>query len=219
MHFVGAWDTVSSIGPFTNRFFPGTTEGMTHVCYFRHALALDERRVKFLPEYAHGAAIAPHRDVANHSQGCSATPTRRCPHTKEVWFAGTHSDIGGGNAENPGMDRSMPPLRWMVFEAQSVGLRTERFGRQLGPNKPIEIKDSLTGGWWYLEVLAIKRFTYTRQRGNRITYKPHLGSKRKIHLNQKIHSSVMFHTVTVRTKFQHYRGTKFHSGRHCARGD
>ena len=22
-----------------------------HICYFRHALALDERRVKFLPEY------------------------------------------------------------------------------------------------------------------------------------------------------------------------
>ena len=29
---------------------------MKHVCYFRHALALDERRVKFLPEYAYGGA-------------------------------------------------------------------------------------------------------------------------------------------------------------------
>ena len=35
---------------------PGTVEGMTHVCYFRHALALDERRVKFLPEYAYGGS-------------------------------------------------------------------------------------------------------------------------------------------------------------------
>jgi len=33
---------------------PGTIDGMKHVCYFRHALALDERRVKFLPEYAYG---------------------------------------------------------------------------------------------------------------------------------------------------------------------
>ena len=33
---------------------PGTIDGMTHVCFFRHALALDERRVKFLPEYAYG---------------------------------------------------------------------------------------------------------------------------------------------------------------------
>ena len=55
---------------------------MKHVCYFRHALALDERRVKFLPEYAYGGA----------SQ--SADDAKRNPHhTKEVWFAGTHSDV------------------------------------------------------------------------------------------------------------------------------
>jgi hypothetical protein len=33
---------------------PRTIDGMKHVCYFRHALALDERRVKFQPEYAYG---------------------------------------------------------------------------------------------------------------------------------------------------------------------
>lgn len=32
---------------------------MKHVCYFRHALALDERRVKFLPEYAYGGKTIP----------------------------------------------------------------------------------------------------------------------------------------------------------------
>ena len=38
---------------------PGTVDGMTHVCYFRHALALDQRRVKFLPEYAYGGIATP----------------------------------------------------------------------------------------------------------------------------------------------------------------
>jgi len=38
---------------------PGTVKGMKHVCYFRHALALDERRVKFLPEYAYGGSAKP----------------------------------------------------------------------------------------------------------------------------------------------------------------
>ena len=38
---------------------PGTADGMTHICYFRHALALDERRVKFLPEYAYGGSAKP----------------------------------------------------------------------------------------------------------------------------------------------------------------
>ena len=36
------------------QMLPRTIDGMKHVCYFRHALALDGRRVKFLPEYAYG---------------------------------------------------------------------------------------------------------------------------------------------------------------------
>jgi hypothetical protein len=49
---------------------------MTHVCAFRHALALDELRVKFLPEYANGGAGP--SDALN---------------IKEVWFPGCHSDM------------------------------------------------------------------------------------------------------------------------------
>jgi hypothetical protein len=33
---------------------PGTNDVNDSICYFRHALALDERRVKFLPEYIRG---------------------------------------------------------------------------------------------------------------------------------------------------------------------
>ena len=108
---------------------------MTHVCYFRHALALDERRVKFLPEYAYGGtATKPPAKL----QGDTASPVTpenlhggntgseesstlddgfsdsklsinkkavddrsqarmklkgNPPHTMEVWFAGTHSDM------------------------------------------------------------------------------------------------------------------------------
>ena len=90
---------------------------MTHVCYFRHALALDERRVKFLPEYAYGGkatndqpqgANNPTTQDVNPKPGDPAQPEERCavadskagktssqqrPHTLEVWFAGTHSDM------------------------------------------------------------------------------------------------------------------------------
>lgn len=55
---------------------------MNHVCYFRHALALDERRVKFMPEYAYKGF-----------QEASPDSRHTIPHTKEVWFAGTHSDM------------------------------------------------------------------------------------------------------------------------------
>jgi hypothetical protein len=57
------------------QMLPRTIDGMTHVCYFRHALALDERRVKFQPEYAFG--------------GTTATPE-----VKNTSAIGNGSDIG-----------------------------------------------------------------------------------------------------------------------------
>ena len=75
---------MSSIGVVRGRkLLPGTIDGMLHVCHFRHALALDERRVKFLPEYANGGK--------GPSEG-SADP-KSFHDTEEVWFAGTHSDV------------------------------------------------------------------------------------------------------------------------------
>lgn len=180
---------------------PRTVDGMKHVCYFRHALALDERRVKFLPEYAYGGTTEPPRtsldiiqerrlweNVVDYSKGMTEEPQ-----TLEVWFAGTHSDMyvahssyealhlhlfmfpmfrGGGNITNPGMDRSRPPLRWMVYQAGAVGLRTALFKHDLTPQEQIHIQESLTWHWWPLECLPIRRLTFTRREaGKRITYK------------------------------------------------
>jgi hypothetical protein len=117
---------------------PGTVDGMKHICYFRHALALDERRVKFLPEYAYGGSAtpptkpedkraspinheSPHDDhkspspedadgpITNNEPSDDRPPVdnevmdprssarikslENRPHTIEVWFAGTHSDM------------------------------------------------------------------------------------------------------------------------------
>ena len=73
-------DTVSSIRPFLNKYYPGA-ELAENICFFRHALALDERRVKFIPEYifAKKEFFLP---------GEFGPP--RC---KEVWFRGCHSDV------------------------------------------------------------------------------------------------------------------------------
>ncbi|KAF8878890.1 WD40-repeat-containing domain protein [Gymnopilus junonius] len=136
VHFVGAWDTISSIGfARGQKLLPHTIDGMKHVCYFRHALALDERRVKFLPEYAYGGsntAIDSNERMnakssgevkfpATEDDGSAINPrkagsTKDRPQVKEVWFAGTHSDIGGGNAA---MNLSRPPLRWMASSGQA----------------------------------------------------------------------------------------------------
>jgi hypothetical protein len=61
--------------------------------YAFHALALDERRVSFLPTRLEGAC--------------------------EVWFRGVHSDIGGGNG-NRGLNDIT--LKWMMSKARSAGL-------------------------------------------------------------------------------------------------
>ncbi|KAL0569070.1 hypothetical protein V5O48_012904 [Marasmius crinis-equi] len=100
IHFVGAWDTVSSIGVKRRKVdLPLTALGMRHVCYFRHALALHERRVKFLPEYAQGGA-GPIQEVKENKgtigpppEGVTVIPEQKFPRVKEVWFAGTHSDM------------------------------------------------------------------------------------------------------------------------------
>ena len=139
VHFVGAWyaipyialfsltkatginrDTVSSIGIVRGkRLLPETANGMKHTCYFRHALALDERRIKFLPEYANELTGPPaeetdsagpksdkrtrdeevpknstSEDTTGIDEGMARGLTQKRPvHTKEVWFAGTHSDM------------------------------------------------------------------------------------------------------------------------------
>ncbi|EIW77184.1 hypothetical protein CONPUDRAFT_40728, partial [Coniophora puteana RWD-64-598 SS2] len=86
-----------------------------HICYFRHALALDERRVKFLPEYVHGGGTShndSHRPVVEDN-----TAEGKFAHVKEVWFAGTHSDVGGGNTTNHNPEMSGISLLWMKAQA------------------------------------------------------------------------------------------------------
>ncbi|KIJ94466.1 hypothetical protein K443DRAFT_12099 [Laccaria amethystina LaAM-08-1] len=198
VHFIGAWDTVSSIGIARGKaMLPGTVVGMKHVCYFRHALALDERRVKFLPEYAYGGcatdpttkpATEPLKPIDNTRESKGTLPQ-----TKEVWFAGTHSDIGGGNVYNEEMDRSTPPLRWMIFEAGAAGLRTALFERELKDTEQINFIESLTWHWLFFEICPFKRLTFTRNENGKpeTTRWPHRGKGRKIHPGQKIHSSLV----------------------------
>ncbi|KIK95043.1 hypothetical protein PAXRUDRAFT_411019 [Paxillus rubicundulus Ve08.2h10] len=144
VHFVGVWDTVSSVGFLRNKPFPSTTTGKEHICFFRHALALDERRVKFLPEYVYGG------------QTESAYGK-----VKEVWFAGSHSDVGGGNTPNVDLRSGNISLLWMRKEADMAGLELEE------PEITWLMKDlnntsveSLTGLWWLAEVFPLKRLKY-----------------------------------------------------------
>ncbi|EJD37489.1 WD40 repeat-like protein, partial [Auricularia subglabra TFB-10046 SS5] len=168
VHFVGAWDTVSSVGFIRDKTLPSTTDGMKFVCFFRHALALHEFRVKFLPEYVNGGA-GPTEESTDPEIG-------REPHTKEVWFTGSHSDIGGGSTANASLDKFGPALRWMSWEATLAGLLVE------SPDswEPMSVSISMTTVWRIVECLPIKRMLYPGQNGGNVPNKQHLAWLRHI---------------------------------------
>ena len=63
VHFVGVWDTVSALGISNLPNLPFASV-VGDVTYFRQALALDERRAKFQPEYWHREA-KPEKDTTH----------------------------------------------------------------------------------------------------------------------------------------------------------
>ncbi|GAA5861295.1 hypothetical protein JCM8547_008550 [Rhodosporidiobolus lusitaniae] len=88
VHFVGVWDTVSSIGADVPQFFP-LARGSSHVKQFRHALSLDERRTRFSSELwlLEDQYRVAGRDLEEEAFSAA-------PNVKEVFFPGSHSDVG-----------------------------------------------------------------------------------------------------------------------------
>lgn len=112
IRFVGAWDTVGALGvPFSlmglfdrkDEFYDTKLGGNVRIA--RHALAIDERREDFQP---------------------TLWVPREGLDLEQVWFAGSHSDIGGGYpADDQGLLASDAPLEWMVQQAMDSGLKIE----------------------------------------------------------------------------------------------
>ena len=71
---------------------------------------------------------------------------------------------GSGNVENQALDRSTPPLRWMVFEAGAAGLRTALFTRELKDDEQMNFIESLTGPGLPPETCPFERLTSTRKK-------------------------------------------------------
>jgi uncharacterized protein (DUF2235 family) len=106
--FLGVWDTVLALGSrFTGGGRTTNKEKQFHtpaeppeiVSNVRHAIAIDEARHDFQPEVF--------REDTQH------------PSLEQRWFAGVHSDVGGGLASD---SLANCALRWIVSEAQDAGL-------------------------------------------------------------------------------------------------
>ncbi|KAK0217460.1 hypothetical protein EDD85DRAFT_916368 [Armillaria nabsnona] len=194
-HFVGVWDTVASIGFIKGSPLPLTTTAY-HICTFRHGLALDEHRVKFLPTYLAGG-WNPNLELDEYYN-----PDDKRTNIKEVWFVGSHSDVGGSNDPRT-LNLGLVPLLWMETEAIDAGLRfgprTKLFGDwtwdHIHKSRPTI---SLSYFWLLLEILPIKRYRYTDR--NATTRMPHLGKGRSIVPRQYIHVSVAFSREKYKSK-------------------
>lgn len=102
VYFLGMWDCVNSVAVL-ERSAPLPVPVTGTADFVRHAVAVDERRVKFKP-----ALIA--QDIR-----CSDQNTEDI---KEVWFPGCHGDVGGGwpATENDNLDNQGKNGLWQRFK-------------------------------------------------------------------------------------------------------
>ena len=105
---VGVWDTVGSLGVpgnldavFSDYYAFHNTDLGERVELALHALALDEQRKDFGPTIWH-------QKPAGKARGQVL---------KQVWFAGAHSDVGGGYPEHGLSDIT---LAWMASEVEPM---------------------------------------------------------------------------------------------------
>ena len=114
IHFIGVWDTVDAVGvplhisDLVNTLiwqfkFPDTklSRKVGHAC---HAIAIDEARRSFAP-------LLWDEEPEDRSKP---------PRIEQVWFAGSHSNVGGGY---PRQGMSLTALDWMMHRAEAHGLR------------------------------------------------------------------------------------------------
>ena len=146
IRFIGVWDTVGALGaptPILGRLtrkrvaFHDTQLGgnVEHAC---HALAIDERRRPFQPDLWTGAA----------AEGQAI---------EQVWFAGVHSNIGGGYRD---CGLSNIALEWLASRAASHGLEfTDAIaGLKCGTADECRLEDSFSAGYQALRLLRVRPY-------------------------------------------------------------
>ncbi len=130
IHMIGVWDTVGALGipipflkKFTNKFlqFHDTTLNKETKFAFQ-AIAIDEQRETFRPSL------------------WNVTKKNENQIVEQVWFAGVHSDIGGGYPERHHSDVA---FKWMLDKAVKQKLKIkEDHGYRFKADVTKDIHDS-----------------------------------------------------------------------------
>lgn len=168
-------DTVSSVGWIYNAIDLPFTAKNPDIRTVRHAVSIDERRAFFCQNLFVKASAD--QDI------------------EQVWFAGVHSDVGGGYLEaESGLSKL--GLQWILCEAELAGLKIDpqRKTEILGGKFPYVAPDptgilhrSLHGFWWLAEIWP--KVVRIRQPGPadvwRSTIQVNLGRSRSIRRNRR----------------------------------
>lgn len=141
IHFIGVWDTVDAVGGtlgtltaldrlwrtlFRKRWW-GFHDLDPHrdIRFAFQALALDDERRTFHPkvwscpnaDFAGAAEDRPEREPTDSEENEEEESKQI---VQQVWFAGAHSNVGGGYPKD---SLSLVPLLWMMCRAREQGLR------------------------------------------------------------------------------------------------
>jgi uncharacterized protein (DUF2235 family) len=184
IHFVGVWDTVSSVGWIATPLRLFNVAQNDTIETVRHAVSIDEHRAFFQDNLL--GDPTPGQDLV------------------QAWFAGVHSDIGGSYLQP---ESGLPDytLKWMLAEAESAGLQLDPvrkgliFGQMPDPPVPTDIlydpptswklHHSLTWKWWVQEI--VPHIYYNKDDGKEYRRVP-LGLRlRQLPAGSLVHRSVM----------------------------
>ena len=174
IHFLGVWDTVSSVGWVWDPVsFPDTTTNPS-IAHIRHAVSVDEHRTSFRQNLMHPPKNTP-QDLV------------------QLWFPGVHSDVGGGYPEEKGQRLLFRgAFDWILDEAIANGLLIDAARRaQVAPPLPPERKawidpqhESLKGAWNIAEFVPKKHYNRDTKR---YEFKANLYDHRTIDPGQLMH--------------------------------
>jgi uncharacterized protein (DUF2235 family) len=142
IQFLGVWDTVAAYGGPIQELARGIdywlwplsmpdrfmSAKINRAC---HALALDDARDAFWPVLWNEDHVSGPEDLRPMAEGWSAPARPNLPdidrqRLSQVWFAGMHSDVGGGYAQD---GLSYVALDWMIDRAVAYDLLVKPFER------------------------------------------------------------------------------------------
>ena len=196
---LGLFDTVSSVfewGRHGPRFRAHASTSINpSVAAVRHAVALDERRALYQPLLW----PAGQQCFGNRFRRGAARPQD----LRELWFAGVHSDVGGGYPE-AASGLGKVALDWMIGETRALGVRYRTsvinrivYGQQgsgpsdryIAPDPMARAQDSLHLGWMFSGLLPRRTRPDLASAGIFGLYLP-LWRRRVVPMDAEIHAAV-----------------------------